>query len=351
MQRVIWVLTILVAALPVFSAKIGTIQEVLQPQMVKVFDNELFVVEDHQIFVYSLDDFKLKQSIGKLGEGPGELTLDPSRSLTISVHADVIVAQSRTKYILFSRDGTFLKESKKFPAILQMIPVKDNFVVLKLKYEETHAYFTVNLYNGALEDQKELYRQPFFNSGGKLYMMPDPLNFCVLNDKIYVEESPDGFVIEVFDAQGKTLQKIKKDLSGGEVSDEAKEEAFDDFTKIPSFQRVLLEQGRSAMTKMLNEYDLVYPDRFPPIQCLFSDGKQLYAKTYRRRHGQEEYLAMDTSGNIKKTFFLPEVPKQPFLIRVQGDKNLFSIHDEKFYYLKMVGEDEEAWEVHMEKLG
>lgn len=71
--------TFMISVFALFGERLGTLPEVLKPQMIRVFQNHLYVVEGHKIFHYSLPDLNFLGPIGKEGEDPGEFQLDPSR--------------------------------------------------------------------------------------------------------------------------------------------------------------------------------------------------------------------------------------------------------------------------------
>ena len=327
--------------------RLGTLEEVLQPQLIKVHGQELFAVEDHEIFIYSLPDLKLKQKISRAGEGPGEFTLDPSRSLNISVHANSILAQSRTKYIFFDRKGVMQREGRKRTAILQLYPLGDQFVVLRITNGEGgRQYFSLNIYNSEMKNVKELHRQKFFTFLSEIHPMPDPLNFCVVNNQIYVEKSVEGFQIDVYNDRGDLVDSIQRDAPKIEVTDQAKEAALQELLNIPSMQRVRQEQGQSGVTAILNESKQVYPDYVPPIDNIIGDRDRIYVKTFQQTAKGVNWLVLDAKGRRLKETILPVAARPPFLIRLQGDKNLYTVHDGTYYYLKNTpdGEDE-IWEV------
>lgn len=351
MRRCGSILLLLLLLVPVFGERIGTIEEVMKPQMIKVQDDELFVVEGHQIFIYSLPRLTLKKRIGKDGEGPGEFKLDPARTIIFTVHPDFILAESRNKIVYFDRRGDFLREKRKTPGILQTIPLGKNYALLGIVYEpEGRNYFTVSIMDPEFNAIKEIYRQKFFSFKGKTHVIPDGLNLCVVDDKLYVEESPDGFVIEVYDSSGKKLKRIEKEFSKIPVTTGDKQIAFEDLLKIPALRRAIHQQGRNQVINDLKP-NLVYPEFFPPIRYLTAARERLYVKTAVRKNGRDEFLVLDLNGRELNRLYFPAAKKVDFLVQMQGDKNYFTIHDDKYYYLKYVEtEDDESWEVHVEKL-
>lgn len=334
------------------GAKLGKLESILKPQMIKVYGNELFVVQGHQFYIYSLEGLKLKKVVGKHGEGPGEFNPDPARTIVISVLPDCIIGESRHKVVWFSRNGDFIKEVKKYPGAIQTLPLGKNYAIMKILYgEKGQSYFVVSLCNGDMKEIKELYKQRFFTYEDKLYAMPDGLYYSILGNKLFIEESPDGFVIEAFDTTGKKLYDIRKPYEKISVPAEKKKEAFEDFLQIPSMQRAIKANGKGWVNDYMKTTKVIYPDDFPAIQYIVGDGNKLYVQTYKVKDGKDEFIVMDLKGNTLKKVFLPSAKKVDFLVQMQGDKKFFSIHKDKYYYLRMVedGEDEE-WEVYVEDI-
>lgn len=334
------------------AAKLGTLEGVFKPQMIKVYGDELFVVEGHTILIYSLKDLSLKKKIGKKGEGPGEFNPDPSRTIIMKVYPEFIVAESRNKVIFFGRDGKYLKEHVKTPGILQTIPIGKNYLIHKILYgAEGKLYFTANIYDRNMKDIKELYRQKFFTFESKVFVMPDPLHLCVWKDRVYVEESPGGLVIEAFDFQGNKVKRIEKEYDKLEVTEAHKKQAYNEYVSIPFIRRMIKREGMAAFKNFLKQVTLVYPDYFPAIDYMAADSGLLYLKTYYKKDGKFQFLVMNPEGKLVKKIYLPEAKKADFLVQMQGDKKFYTIHDGKYYYLKFYEEeDDERWDVHVEEI-
>jgi len=351
-RATIIVFAVAIISTMLFPAKLGTLQGIFKPQMIKVYQDELFVVEGLHIFVISLKDMTIKHKLGKDGEGPGEFKVDPSRTIVMNVYPDYILAESRNKVIYFSRQGDYIKEIRKSPLIIQTRPVGKNFVTYKILYgPEGENYFAVFLCDETLNDIKELFRQEFFTFKDKSYVMPDAINIGVIDDKILIEESPLGFVIVVLDANGKELYRINREVEKLKVQESDKTEAFEHFLAMPSLQQAIKERGKAWVVNYLSSQNLVYPEYFAPIQDMLVDGKNLYIKTPNKKEGNHEFLVMDLQGKVLNTVYLPPVKKEDFLVQLQGDKKYYTIHNGKFYYLKVVEtEEDEEWEVHSEDL-
>lgn len=339
----------------VHGKKLGKLQNVFKPQMIKAYGNELFVVEGHKIHVFTIDDFKFKKTIGKQGEGPGEFKLDPSRTLVINVFKDRIIGESRYKVVYMTRSGEFLEEFRKINTVVQILPFGDFFVYYKILYgPKGKNYFALWLHDSEGKEIRELYRQKFFTFENTTFVMPDAINFCIFKDKLFWEESPDGFRIAGIDLQGKNLPVIEKPFKKIKVTEADREKNLGLFLKIPSVVRMVREKGEQFLKDYMKTVHMEYPDHFPPIRDVIADPvkNRLYVKTYLEKNNKEQYMVMDLTGKVQKTIFLPGVQPEPFLEQLQGDKKYYTIHNGTFYYLKMTlnEDEEEEWEVHAEPL-
>jgi len=337
---------------PLAAEKLGTLEGLFKPQMIKVYDNQLFVVEGQTILVYSLKDLKLQVKIGKRGEGPGEFKYSPSRTLIITVYPQHILAESRNKLVYFDKKGKFIREEKKVTGLLQTLPLGENFLVHKIIYNtDGKNYFAVFIYDKNFQPLKELYRQAFFTFENKVFVMPDGLNYAIMGDKLLVEKSPDGFIVDVYDSRGNKIRRISRDYEKVSVPQARKDEAYKDYTNIPFLIRMRRERGDSWVDNLLKSQSMVYPDYYPAIQDIAVDGEKIYVRTYRVKDNQEEYVMMDITGKVEKTIFLPKARKVDFLVQMQGDKKFYNIHKGKFYYLKSVEEDDdEEWQIHVQTI-
>jgi DNA-binding beta-propeller fold protein YncE len=321
--------------------------------LIKVDGNEIFIVEGHTVYVYSEKDLKLIRKIGKQGTGPGEFQLDPNRTAAISIFADSILVESRYKAVYFTRDGKFIREMKKHPGTVQMVPIGKNYVVYKILYGPNNQnYWSLNIYDSRLNNVKELYRQKFFTFEDKTLLVGDAINFFVHRDRVYVEESPDGFIVEVFDAQGNKVDRIEKEYEKVKVTTALKEEALEHFLSVPAIRQAISRQGRDTVVNDLKRRSsFFYPDYLPPIKDIKFDGKVMYVKTLDKKDKKEKYLAVDLKGKVLNEVYLPWVQVESFFNLLQGDKKFYAFHNNKFYFMKRVDvDDDEEWEVRMEDI-
>lgn len=342
----------LVCALYCFPQNGGVLTGLNRPGMIQVSNDELYVIEDATIFVYSIKDCRLKRKFGKEGEGPGELKVQPNWLNRITVFPDTVYVESVDKIVEFSKDGSVKREKRKPVESAKFTPVGDNFVGKKVKRDLVNrvVLITIVLYNPDMQEIKELYRQKFpqqpIPGGFKIELFSDLLHFQVVDDKIFIEESPKGFVIEVFAGDGQTLYQIEKEYEKIKVTDAHKDAALEEVKQDPTIKRRLKQFGSWENFKKVMPF--TFPDYKPPIQQIDISKKKLYVQTFRVVDNKVEHIVMDLKGNVLGTFYLPGLPNPGLKGKVLGVK-LYTIENNKLYYLKE-DLDEEHWVLHIEAI-
>jgi len=324
-----------------FAAQIGTLPGLLKPGVIRVFENELFVIQNSTVYSYSLKDLALKREFAREGEGPGELKKVPNFSNDILVYPDYIFVESIDKIVYFSRDGKYIKEKRKYPMSSRIMPLGGNFVGKNLiQGEDKKTYTTLNIYNSSLERKKELYRQKFPQQGiSSVDIIPDSLNFWVYDNKIFVEESPRGFFIEVFDSEGKKLYEIKKEYEKIKITDAHKKEVVERLKQDP----LVKLQGWENIKRILK---FNFFDSFPAIKDIFVTENKIYIQTFNRKDSKDEFIIMDLAGNLQKKIFLNPGQTPDVLIQILGlGPKFYWINKNKIYYL--IENAAEEWELHV----
>ncbi|MCP5105429.1 MAG: hypothetical protein GY950_18720 [bacterium] len=352
MKKIMLSVMVLLCALYCFPQKGGVLTELNRPGMMLVSNDELYVIEDATIFVYSIDDCRLKRKFGKMGEGPGELKVQPNWLNGITVSSDTVYAESVDKIVEFSKDGNVKKERKKPVESAKFTPVGINFVGKKIKRDLINrvVLVTIVLYNPDMEEIKELYRQKFpqqpAQRGFKIELFSDLLGFQVADDKIFIEESPKGFVIEDFSSTGQKLYQIEKKYEKINVTIAKKNAALEEVKQDPTIKRRLKQFGSwENLTKVMQ---FTFPGYMPPIRQIDISGKKIYVQTYKVVDNKVEYIVMDLKGKILGKLYLPELPNPGLKGQVLGVK-LYTIKNNKLYYLKE-DPDEEHWALHIKKI-
>ncbi len=339
------IMLMLPAVTPLFPAKLGVLPEVMKPQVLTVSGNHLFVMDGAVIYKYALPELKLLKTFGRQGEGPGELKVTPLWHNTITLLKDSLMVDGFDKIVYFSKEGKLIKERRKPTKILQLTPLPNGFLGMDQTHMEDKTQFQVlRLYDSAYKIIKELARNesPAQSEVKLTFAIPDILNYCIYDNKIFIENSREGFVIDVFDSTGKKLYQVRKDMKKIPVTTEHRVEAENIFKSDPFVREIGYENFKRNFSKVR------FPKYFPPIQNIDVADNKLYVRTFRRKKGKEECLVMDLRGNILFKTFLPRVSYAPFIARLTGIK-YYTIHNGRFYYLEENLEKEE-WGLYVEEI-
>jgi hypothetical protein len=310
-----------------------------------LYDNELFVVEGATVFVYSIKDLSLTRKFGRKGEGPGELKIIPFKFNILNVFSDYILFDGFDKVVFYSKDGTFIKEKKKDSLHFIVQPVGDNFVTYTIKRNMNGVrYSTISLCTTGLKVIKELYRQKYPDQNRVLDMYPDSINFAIYENKIFIDESPKGFFIQVYDSKGGELYHINKDYEKIKVMNQHKKVAVDRLAEDPE---VKAAGGWENIGKLVK---LNFPGFFPAIREMDVVEGKIFVKTFKTQDNKDEFIIMDLKGKILKKVFLPGAYSILADDEITGRINRFySFSKDRYFYL-IENEKDEVWETHIEKI-
>lgn len=348
-----WIYAVLIALItcPVFAELVGTLEDVMKPSMITVKNNEIYVGQGAEFSVFSLDKLELLRKFGKRGEGPGELVVIPHFPNKITVAKNQVFVTGIGKAISFSKEGKFLNEFRTHQRIVQLFPAGDNLVAMEqMTGKDKIAYMVINLYSKKIKKIKELYRQKWVRQGGrgalKLDMGFDFLCIAVADDKIYIEKSAEGFLIDVFDSKGKKLYGIQKEYEKTPITSAEKERIENFLRQDPAIQQDLKQLGGWNEFKKFLKFE--YPDHYAPIKGIEVSNNKIYVRTFISKNDKEKYIVMDLKGKILNTTWISRDLEVSILAQIAGAK-LYSIDNNKLYFIKE-NPDTEDWELFAEPL-
>lgn len=311
-----------------FPNMLAQIDGLAKPGYFAVNGDRLYIEDQDQISIYSMKDFKRIKQFGKKGEGPGEY-----RFLTpFKVYRDQITISTFGKVLFFTRDGEFIKEIKlDNPRLAGMTRLDGKYVGYKSTFNrETRDSTTITaIFDKDFKVIKELAswgRKFSLNMSGKFEFnaINDYKEFHVAGDKIFLADTAKGFFIEVLNAKGEKLYRVKKDHEELDVTQEWKDDYVERMKLNPNYRQ------------FKDRVEYVFRDRFPAFKRFTVDGGKIYVTTYKTKDDKIEIIVMDLKGNVLKTAFITD-----------NDKS--AIHNGRFYYLKE-NEDEEEWELFAEDI-
>lgn len=344
-KRIVLILSLTVfAVMSVSAVGLGTLKGVMKPDMIEVFGNEIYVVEGSTISIYSLKGLSLIRKFGNPGEGPGELKQAFTYANRVIPAHDRIFVDSVDKVLYFSKEGKLISEKRKPFAIGQALPIGKNFVVKRQKFDSDKkiVFITLGIFDSNMEEIKELFRQKFIQQGFAMDLIQDFLRFQVFDDKLFIEESPNGFVVEVFDSNGEKLYQIKKEYNEIEVTTADREAAETEIREDPMIKPQINAIGGWAAAKKIFTFN--YPDKFPAIQDIAVSNNKIYIRTSLIQDNKNEYFIMDLKGKILEKLYMPRLKKPDFKARLLGVK-LNTIYNDRLYFIQE--NNSEEWELHM----
>jgi hypothetical protein len=327
MKKIFIILFLLLLAGVAHGTKLGSLPDVYHPLRFTIDGNLLYIPDQNSVSVYSMKDFKLLQKIGGKGEGPGEFTRTPKAIIL----QDEILLFSYLKFARFKKDGTLLMEKKVLPTMLgDIYPLGNHYIIhTSMVNDKAEWVSEINIVSQDFKKIKSLYShtKEKENTDGKnvVRFMGPTVSFQCNANNIFLAYGNSGFKIEVIDYNGKSVRVIEKDFPRIKIPESFKKKKLEIFLKTFS---------PAQKEKIAKTFIFDFPEYFPAMQDFLVVGDNLYIKTYRTEENQEEYVILDTKGNLLKKVFLPET--QPGAWTFSGNK---------FYFLKD-NDDKEEWELH-----
>ena len=322
-----------------YAAKLADLPKIMKPTSLQIVENDFFITERTNFFVYSLKDFKQKGKFGAKGQGPGEF---PS-IIQLKIMPDSYLACSSYKFALFKKDGTLIKENRITAVVSEVIPIKDKYILLRDSLDRKHkkVFRAVFLVNSEFKTIKELYVADFdanvTSFGVKRTVLLHYFGVQCYDDKIFVADSRKGLFINVFDSDGNQRYTIDKKIEKLKTSEEFKNKVMDEYYKV--FHRNYYDYLKSTGYKF-HKY-------LPPIRYFHVNDDHIYVVTYKEKDNKHELIIMDLKGKtIKNTY----VPLRSFEIR--GGSNDIVLHTfkkDKIYEL-VENAESETWELHCTKI-
>lgn len=315
-----------------------------KPNSITVDKDRLYITDQGSISIYSLKDFKLIKTFGKLGEGPGEFRLSQADKvgLRIALHDDTILVNSTGRISFFTKQGEFKKQVNISEPFQFLKTLGERFVGFtpRVKAGDT-LYLTVNLYEPqGLEMGKEIFRMEYY---GQMGHIPDCLRFAlamkeetrrgalfqVYKDRLYVEGKDSK--IHVFDATGKKLYTIENGYEKIKLPGSFKKEVLAFFEeRYPNVIYPIVKQKGG------------FPEYFP-LRYFHVTGDKVYVLTFKSLEGKSEFYILDLQGKLLKKVMVPFADAE-FLLTYP-----YTVGNNKLYQLTE-NLDSEEWELHINDL-
>lgn len=322
-----------------FAAKVVNLTDFYTPSQLAVDDEQFYVVDKAQVFIYSLEDFTLKTKFGKAGEGPQEFKLIPNTGKGLGIYPgkDALVLNSLGKISFFSKNGKFIKEMKVESETSKLLPIDSKFICLEVSIGLGPSMnSTLTLYDSRLNKIKEIKRLKLVK-GGIAKLPKTPSTYSLWDNKIVTPGDGEGISIDIYDVDGNKVLSINKEYKPLKVTDRYKKAFYEALDRSPQAKKFPEEQFKQ-FKKMFK-----FKDYFPSIQSFWCADGKIYVQTYLQKDKKCEFFVFDFNGKLLKRIFLPVVYMDGY------ERYPTAVKNEKLYQL-IEDEDEEVWELHITEI-
>jgi hypothetical protein len=328
------------------TERIIALPELESPRQIVVEKGRVYFVDRRDVVVYNLSDGRFLKKIGRLGQGPGEFTMGPSR---LSVLGDRLIVKDFNSFECFNLEGIYTGGVKEPDPIgfYPFLPVGRNFVGFPMLRNDDGSLAAPS---GRIYDSNLKLKRKFFGELTAFPPAPPPPgraeptgkrekllirdygDYTVYGDRIYVADSRRGFSISIFDENGILLREIKHPV---------------DKVKVPkSFVDEVVKEWKASKDWQTNYSHInpVVPEYFPALIDFKIDRGRICALTAAKKDDLYEIIVMDLEGKILGREF--RFPLQPnfelpffngFKYDIEGDKLVW------FHY----NDAEETYELHI----
>jgi hypothetical protein len=331
------------------STKLGALPAGMSPDSVDFTASEVYVLDRGTISVYSLPDLVLRRTFCGSGTAAGQLSRGHNWDQAVRIASGKVIAEDDNNILFFTPDGRFLSEKTKPADTTWFIPIGDRYVAKSMiaTGNPPLQYIRVVLFDAGMKEIKELYRQKWFqqqNPPGFTTEFPgDLLHYAVADDKIFIDRSPEGWSVGIFDAGGRELSTLKKDYTPIPMTPADRER---ETTQVRREKRVAAMIRRAGSWEKLRDvWSFAFSDFKPALRELQAYGENVLARTFEQKGDETKFALLDPQGRVQKELFLPVGTDAETEARVCGTA-FYKIIDGRVYFLRH-NLEQDVWEVHV----
>jgi len=281
----------------------------------------LTVDDDNNIFALDMKEMNIKvygplgnyiRTIGKKGQGPGELNIPAGILITPDKQLLVLDVLNR-RMAFFTLDGEFVKNISIADKTSIVNPVMDsegNIAAMELVIEGQKMFWYIRKYDKDLKPLFDVNKVEFKNPlEGKM----NPFEFIQLTvfDKkgnLYFGDAK-GYVIKIFDPDGKHIRTIEKKYDPTKITKEDIEQMLE---AIPNIAGANLKDR------------LEFPKNYPAYESFSLDEEgRLFVRSYKKGKEEDVYF-LDVFGVDGKYISTLATKASP---RVWKDGKMYSIEE------------------------
>ncbi len=340
MKRIVIFMIVIILTVVFAAGETKTVfSNIVNPEYLDIGKDRVYVTEDINVHIYSLKDFKLLKTFGKMGEGPKEFLRNPMpvrSSLRMAVCPDRLVINSLGKISFYSLDGEFQDLSRTQRPMPRYKPVWDDrfdtYTGFSTTIEKNTIFIDVTLFDADLEIIKPLYRfKHFFQSGKGVDPVLGGIDYfdriCTAQGTVIVAGEDNK--LHLFDHNGNLLKKLSLPLEPVKMTDELIKK-YDEFYMTDKLIKPLYQRDR----KMVK-----FGDYLPLVRRMFFDDGRLYVVSFNRKDGKSEVVVTDLKGTIYKKGFLP--------IREESIHALYPLDIKNGKIYQLIENSSDQWELHV----
>lgn len=327
------VLGFLFLAKPMAGELVAKLPQVIYPYYFTIAEDRIYIVEnDSTAHLYKLDSTEATyvKTFGRDGQGPGEFAF-MYRIRVLDDHLDV---SGLNKLARFSLDGEYIDEVKVTVDMFKggIYQIGENYVVRILQFSPNETMQIIHLYDKDFKLIKEIGTLKEPRGFEKINIVSDVFSPRVADDHIFVISSGKESIVTIYDQHGNQQEEILLPLEPIKLTDNLKEAIIKPLREDPQ-----LRDRWSSFEKRI-----YFPDKTPGLDYFdIVDGKFI-ARTYKYKQDSVEFVVIDQQGQELQRMFLPNTGRL-------SNGILFCFYQGCYYYL-LENIEEEAWELHCEKV-
>ncbi len=341
MKIILTVLTIIFCSAAMFPEKVAILPELGKPHAMESDGENIYIVDEATVHIYSVKDFKHIGSFGNRGDGPMELVPGRSTPIQLLLLNDKIVLSSKEKMVIYTKVGKPIYEKVFHGQYSEITPFNKNYAAVIHDVDDKDPLIHIHkvlLIAPDFKSKKTLISfesPPLGNRHGLGFGLPLFPYLSVTDNNLYVFSLLHDKEFFIFNAEGKQIKTLKVDLPKIKVTEPIKNDVVDYLLKSRLFKNYGLKEENLKETVFL-------PDYLPSVRLFKIKDGIIYIQTFEKKGETYRFVLMDLKGKILKSLFLPV---DTYDLVQTGVHSTFCFVKNAYYYL-VDNIDSENWELH-----